>query len=192
MNQALKEHQNKLRLGLVTRPKIIDPIEKAEQNPNSLKYAIRAKCFNCSGFEKKEVTNCEMFDCELFNVRPWQKPYIKPDVSGGGTSLSKKPVMEKYGRSDKEIPQERYNSEGELLPPYSKLKENPKSLRAAINSYCFSCCSQQYAEVKYCPDILKYYFDKIESCSDKSKLESYKAELRTAKNCPLHHLRPWQ
>jgi len=205
MYQGLIAYQEKKQLGLMKEPKRLDPIQKAEQNPNSLRFAINAKCYNCSGFSKVDVTNCEMTDCELYHLRPWQKPHIKSEANDDG-AISEKSIMKKYACSDHKISQERYNSEGVLFTPYARLKKNPKSLRAAINAHCFWCCCEQYKEVKYCPDIRQFYSDKIESCSDKIKsctdksklksykaeLKSYKAELRTAKNCPLHHLRPWQ
>ena len=55
---------------------------------------------------------------------------------------------------------------GEVKPldPFEKAKLNPKSLRMAINAYCYDCCCEQKPEVRFC----------------------------TAVNCPLHNLRPWQ
>ena len=55
---------------------------------------------------------------------------------------------------------------GEVKPldPFEKAKLNPKSLRMAINAYCYDCCCEQRSEVRLCP----------------------------AGGCPLHHLRPWQ
>ncbi len=50
------------------------------------------------------------------------------------------------------------------VDPIEKSKQNPKSLRAAINAKCFDCCCFQKPEVKYC----------------------------TAVDCSLHHLRPWK
>ena len=163
LKQGLKEYRQKLKLGLVEKPKKLDPIEKSKQNPTSLRFAINARCFDCSGFERPEVTNCEMTDCELYHLRPWQKPNIKTNINVVGTVLSEKPVIKKYGCFDRKIEPERFNFKGELLPPYAKLKDNPKSLRAAINAYCFWCCCEQRIEVKLC-----------QGC------------------CPLHHLRPWQ
>jgi hypothetical protein len=69
LRQGAEEYRQKLKLGLVKK---LDPIEKAKQNPRSLRFAINAKCFDCSGFEKPEVTNCEMSDCFLHRHRPWQ------------------------------------------------------------------------------------------------------------------------
>jgi hypothetical protein len=164
MNRILKEHQEKIRLGLIPEPKRLDPLEKAEQNPRSLRSAINARCYDCSGFVKVDVTDCDMPGCELFNVRPWQRPHIKLIVDGTGTPLSEKPAKKKYDCFDRKIVPERFNSQGKLLSPYARLKNNLNSLRAAINAYCFGCMCEQRMEVKLCP----------------------------ADGCPLHHLRPWQ
>ena len=163
MNQGLKEYNEKLSLGLITRPKRLDPIEKSEQYPTSLRLAINAKCYDCSGFIKIDVTECDMPSCELYHLRPWQKPNIKSNVNGSDTGLSEKSLLKKYGRPGSKIPPEWCNSKGELLPPYARLKANPKSLRAAINAFCFGCCCEQRKEVKLC------------GC-----------------DCPLYELRPWQ
>ena len=72
LKQGAKEYRQKLKLGLVEKPKRLDPIEKSRQNPNSLRFAINARCFDCSGFERPEVTNCEFDDCPLHRHRPWQ------------------------------------------------------------------------------------------------------------------------
>jgi hypothetical protein len=72
-NQGLKEYRQKLKLGLVEKPKRLDPIEKSKQNPTSLRFAINARCFDCSGFERLEVTNCEFVNCPLHRHRPWQR-----------------------------------------------------------------------------------------------------------------------
>ncbi len=77
MNTGLKEYTEKLRLGIVTPSKKLNPIEKFEQNPTSLKFAIHAMCFDCSGYEYSEVRNCEFKDCPLYGHRKSYK--IKPD-----------------------------------------------------------------------------------------------------------------
>ena len=48
--------------------------------------------------------------------------------------------------------------------PREKLADNPKSLRAAINCFCFECVGENRFDVKNC----------------------------TVKECPLWGLRPWQ
>jgi hypothetical protein len=164
LKQGAEEYRQKFKMGLIKVAKSLNPIQKAKQNPKSLRFAINAKCYDCSGFTRVDVTDCDMPGCELYFLRPWQKPHIKKTVSGSGTPLSKTPVIKKYGCFDQKIEPERFNRRGELLPPYAKLKANPKSLRAAINAFCFWCSCEQRKEVKLC----------------------------TAVNCPLLNLRPWQ
>lgn len=52
---------------------VIDPIEKAKQNPNSKALAIKAKCWDCAGGSRQEVILCPAKECPLWNVRPWVK-----------------------------------------------------------------------------------------------------------------------
>lgn len=53
------------------------PIEKAHDNPNSLRLAINGKCFDCVGcgfdpYPENEIRNCQITTCPLWNVRPYQ------------------------------------------------------------------------------------------------------------------------
>jgi len=50
----------------------LSPSEKAAKNPKSMRFAINAKCWDCTCFQKREVTLCEMVDCSLWTFRPWQ------------------------------------------------------------------------------------------------------------------------
>ncbi len=61
----------------------ISPVEKAKQNPKSLRYAINAKCFDCTCSQKREVTRCVMTDCSLWNLRPWQNDEINQQILTG-------------------------------------------------------------------------------------------------------------
>ena len=162
--QKLKDYHIKLKQGLITRAKTLNPIEKSKLNPHSLRFAINAKCFDCSGFIKIDVTYCDMPNCELNHIRPWQRPHLKTQIKRIDTVLSKSSAIKTYSCSDNKIPQEQLNSNGKLHTPYARLKANPKSLRAAINAYCFWCSCEQRKEVRLCP----------------------------AGNCPLHNFRPWQ
>ena len=76
-NQKLKEvreeYQRKLKAGEIERTIPLDPIEKAKQNPKSLRAAINSKCYDCCCFTKREVTLCTAKDCPLFTLRPWQE-----------------------------------------------------------------------------------------------------------------------
>jgi len=65
----------------------LTPIEKAKRNPNSRKLAVDAKCYECQGFNadpavKWRIGNCQMDDCPLHNVRPYQKMAGRPMPSG--------------------------------------------------------------------------------------------------------------
>lgn len=63
--------------------KIHNPIEKALKNPKSLRAAINAKCFDCQGQDadpapKWRIGNCEMPDCPLYPLRPYQDNLSRP------------------------------------------------------------------------------------------------------------------
>jgi hypothetical protein len=56
----------------------LNPIEKAQLNPTSLRCAINAKCFDCQGADadvgvRKRIGDCPSQTCPLFPVRPYQK-----------------------------------------------------------------------------------------------------------------------
>ena len=69
---ALKEYNRKVAAGEITRASARTPAEKAKAYPKSLRAAINAKCWDCCGFQRKEVTLCEITDCSLWIHRPWQ------------------------------------------------------------------------------------------------------------------------
>ncbi len=77
MNEALKQgrekYLEKVRNGEIVKAEQLDPMEKAKRHPTSLRMAINAKCYDCCGFSRKEVTLCEMMDCPLWQLRPWQR-----------------------------------------------------------------------------------------------------------------------
>jgi hypothetical protein len=72
--------KNRLKtLGLL---KVSTPIQKARANPNSLRKAITAFCFECVGGDgepgaRNHVRDCTAKGCPLFRVRPWQKQQIE-------------------------------------------------------------------------------------------------------------------
>jgi len=70
LQEGLKEYQRKLKEGEVTR---LTPIEKSFAKPNSLRYALNAKCFDCSCGDRKEITFCEITTCPLHRFRPYKK-----------------------------------------------------------------------------------------------------------------------
>jgi len=72
------------------------PIEKAKDKPASLRLAINAMCFDCIGcgfdsYPQNEIRNCQIKDCSLWNVRPYQKkkPATKFTGSTAGQIVSK-------------------------------------------------------------------------------------------------------
>ena len=71
--KGYEEYQRKLREGEISLTVPENPIERAKSHPASLRMAINAKCYDCVCFQKREVTLCEMEDCPLWGVRPWQK-----------------------------------------------------------------------------------------------------------------------
>jgi hypothetical protein len=69
LKEGLKKYQADVKAGLIQN---LSPLEKAKQNPKSLRLAINAKCYDCTCFQKREVKLCEMNDCPLWAVRPWK------------------------------------------------------------------------------------------------------------------------
>ena len=72
LRQGLKEYRQKLKLGLIERPKPLDPFEKAKQNPKSRRFAVNAYCYDCCCEQKTEVRLCTSLNCSLHKLRPWQ------------------------------------------------------------------------------------------------------------------------
>lgn len=55
----------------------LDPIAKAKSKPTSLKFAIRAMCYDCEGRDadrgwRKRVRECSIDECPLHHVRPYK------------------------------------------------------------------------------------------------------------------------
>ena len=54
-----------------------NPIEKAQENPTSLRAAINGKCYDCIGQDgdpdwRGSIRECVCTDCTLYPVRPYQ------------------------------------------------------------------------------------------------------------------------
>lgn len=69
----LKEYNEKVKKGEIERTPPKDPIQKAKDNPKSLRAALNAKCWECACYQRKEVTECTAKDCPLWRLRPWQR-----------------------------------------------------------------------------------------------------------------------
>jgi hypothetical protein len=67
--KGLAAHRAKVKAGEF---KPLNPAEKARNNPKSLRLAINAKCWDCTCFQKQEIKLCEMTDCSLWPLRPYQ------------------------------------------------------------------------------------------------------------------------
>lgn len=55
----------------------LDPVEKARRNPQSLRLAINAKCWDCQGGAsdpgiRDRIGSCQVSRCSLHPVRPYQ------------------------------------------------------------------------------------------------------------------------
>ena len=59
------------------KPVKLNPIDKSATNPKSLRLAINAKCWDCSNYQREEVSNCTAVSCPLHKVRPWQKDAVE-------------------------------------------------------------------------------------------------------------------
>ena len=73
--EMTEERKEKMRLGKEASAGQgnLNPTEKALANPNSMRFAINAKCWDCCCFQRVEVTRCEITSCPLWNFRPWQR-----------------------------------------------------------------------------------------------------------------------
>jgi|TARA_R100000081_G_C4781507_1_gene151821 hypothetical protein len=73
---ALKAYREKLRNGEIEKPVRKNPVQKAQENPQSKALAIAGKCYDCTfdseaeGTWKAQVRDCTCTDCPLWNVRP--------------------------------------------------------------------------------------------------------------------------
>lgn len=69
---VLAEYREKVKSGEIIRTKSLNPEERAKANPTSMKYAIRAKCWDCACGQKEEIKLCTITDCSLYNFRPYK------------------------------------------------------------------------------------------------------------------------
>ena len=73
--EALKEYRRKVEAGEIERPAPKNPLEKAKENPTSLRFAVNAKCYECCAGEnwRNRTRYCQIFSCPLWPVRPYGK-----------------------------------------------------------------------------------------------------------------------
>lgn len=76
--RLLKAHEGmRLKREAGWKPVMLNPVEKAKANPGSLKMAIKAHCWTCSGAgadpgTRLHVRDCKVLTCCLWPHRPWQ------------------------------------------------------------------------------------------------------------------------
>ena len=76
MQEAAKiAREQRKALGL---PCIKNPIERALEQPESLRRAITAKCYECVGMDgdanfRETIRTCTSPKCPLFHLRPYQR-----------------------------------------------------------------------------------------------------------------------
>ena len=69
---ALKEYRDKVASGEIEVVRL-NPIQKAKENPTSLRLAINAMCYSCLGCgTAQEIRDCTAKTCALYPVRPHQ------------------------------------------------------------------------------------------------------------------------
>lgn len=75
--KALQEYKEKVKNGEIEATVSLNPLQKAEQNPTSLRFAVNAMCYQCMGAvgneSKQDIRNCTSTKCPLHKLRPYQK-----------------------------------------------------------------------------------------------------------------------
>ena len=72
--KGLAEYREKVASGEIEVVRL-NPIERSNANPKSLRLAINAMCFSCFCGEgsTQEIKNCSDYKCPLHKVRPYQE-----------------------------------------------------------------------------------------------------------------------
>ena len=78
-------------------------IERAFGGKASPRAAIKAKCLDCSGFDRAEIANCSVVLCELHPYRPFQRTVRKTPKNArageiSGATASSEPVAAAWSR----------------------------------------------------------------------------------------------
>ena len=71
--KGLAENREKVASGEIEVVRL-NPIERSNANPTSLRLAINAMCFECLGKtgSAQEIRDCTAKNCPLYKVRPYQ------------------------------------------------------------------------------------------------------------------------
>ena len=65
-------------------------IARAFAGQLSPRQAIKAKCMDCSGYQRAEVADCRVILCPLHAVRPFQETRRKGSKNAPGSGISAK------------------------------------------------------------------------------------------------------
>ena len=71
---ALDEYREKLKSGEIKQVRL-NPMQKLEKNPTSLRLAVNAQCWSCMGGTKEsveDIRNCTSPKCPLYAVRTYK------------------------------------------------------------------------------------------------------------------------
>ena len=70
--KGLAEYREKVASGEIEVVRL-NPIERSNANPTSLRLAINAMCYMCLGNgSAQEIKNCSDYKCPLHKVRPYR------------------------------------------------------------------------------------------------------------------------
>jgi hypothetical protein len=58
--------------------RVLNPLERAAQDPKSMRKAVNAKCYDCQGGDadygvRERIRSCDVVRCPLNPVRPYQR-----------------------------------------------------------------------------------------------------------------------
>ncbi|MFZ5653175.1 MAG: hypothetical protein ACOY42_02060 [Pseudomonadota bacterium] len=75
LDKALAARRAMRDAGIVTVT--LDPVQRAQRNPGSLRLAINGKCWDCVGGScdtapRQRIRDCRIIECTLHPVRPYQ------------------------------------------------------------------------------------------------------------------------
>jgi len=68
--EGLKKYRDAVKSGEIV-PEKLSPLQRAERNPTSLKMAIIAKCYECSGEYADGRKDCGIKSCPLYRWMPY-------------------------------------------------------------------------------------------------------------------------
>ena len=113
---------------------VLNPIEKSVREPKSLKYALRAMCYECVGREldpnpRKAIGCCTSYACPLWSLRPYRHMGESAEANDLRTAALQTPGLE---------------------PAVVNAARKPASRRAAVNAKCMECMGSARDMIREC------------------------------------------